>query len=145
MHYLTGEGIAENPRVADLAREVLSELSGTVERAAARLGLGAVLLEEVPEGDAGIRLAALDLDRFNDARELLGEAPGWDVGVALHGEDQDPLPDVRVRLWLARKLGNPLYLGRPLLASAPDEATLAAGLVEALQAQSSGRPRSSTT
>jgi len=143
MRYLTGEGIAENPRVAELAQEVLLELSEAIEKTASRLGLGSVSLEEVPEGDAGIRLAALDLERFEDARELLGEAPGWDVGMTLHGAAQNPLHDVRVRLWLARKLGNPLYLGRPLLASAPDEAALARGLLEALGSKGSGRPRES--
>ena len=41
------------------------------------------------------RLAALDLDRFGDARELLGNSSGWDTGVAVHSDPVHLVPDLR--------------------------------------------------
>lgn len=126
MRYLVGEGPHENPRVAELALEVLLELRAKTEHVAARLGLGQVLLEEVPVGDAGIRLAALDLERFPDAHDLLGEAEGWDISVT-PGDADVMLADLRVRMWLARSTRSPLVLMRPVLAAMPEaEATIRA-------------------
>lgn len=116
MRYLTGEGLTENPRVAELAYEVTVEAAAHVERAGARLGLSRVTLEDVPPGDTGIRLAAIDVDRFADARELLGEAAGWDAGVKVVGDPAALLDDLSVRLWLARKAQSALVLPRPVLA-----------------------------
>lgn len=140
LSYLTGEGPADNPRVADLGREVLLEVARCAQQAASRLGLAGVTLEEVPDCDAGIRLAALDLDRYPDARDLLGDAPGWDTGLSLRGDAGAPLADLRVRLWLARKLGLPLVLTRPVLATTEaGSEVLAAGIVEALAQKGTGR------
>lgn len=133
MRYLVGESPAENARVAELALEVLVELRTKVEAIAARLGLGQVLLEEVPVGDAGIRLAALDLERFQDARELLGDAESWDIGVTPHIDPSDMLADLRVRLWLARKTRSPLVLMRPVLAAASDAEAMIATIRRSLR------------
>lgn len=135
LRYLTGEGPTENPRVAELALELKAEVRAAAEAAAARLGLGRVILEDIPERDAGIRLAALDLDRFADARELLGDASGWDTGAS----HDDALADVRLRLKLARRRGGVLVLPRPVLAAAPDPGHLAATLVEALLRAGTGK------
>ncbi|MCO5167709.1 MAG: ATP cone domain-containing protein [Planctomycetes bacterium] len=135
LRYLTGEGPTENPRVAELAHELQGEVHTAIEAAAARLGLGRVLMEDVPERDAGIRLAALDLDRFPDARELLGEASGWATGATF----DEALADVRLRLRLARKRGGLLVLTRPVLAAAAEPDLLAAALVEALLRTGTGR------
>lgn len=121
MRYLTGESPGENPQVAELAREVLLEIRTELNRVSARLGLGPVHLEDVPCGDAGLSLAALDLDRFPDARDLLGDDPGWDTGPGFGPpEAEDPYLDLRARLWLARKASCPLVLTRPLLAEVAD-------------------------
>lgn len=135
LRYLTGEGPTENPRVAELALELKAEVRVAAEAAAARLGLGRVILEDIPERDAGIRLAALDLDRFTDARELLGDASGWDTGVSF----DDALADVRLRLKLARRRGGVLVVPRPVLAAAPDPGHLAGVLVEALLRTGTGK------
>lgn len=116
MRYLTGEGLAENARVAELALEVRRELAEHLARVAPRFGLEAVTLEDVPSGDAGIRLAALDVERFAEARELLGDAAGWDTGVRLGGDPAEVQADLRARLWLARRLQAPLLVPRPILA-----------------------------
>jgi len=124
MRYLVGEGISENSRVAELAREILLEIRAAIDEGATRLGFGQVLLEAVPPGDSGIRLAALDLDRFPDAHGLLDTAAGWDTGVALLDDPAELLDDLRMRLWLARKTASPLVLARPILAHIPDAAAL---------------------
>lgn len=116
MRYLTGEGLAENARVAELALEVRLGLAEHLARVAPRFGLEAVALEDVPSGDAAIRLAALDVERFAEARELLGDAAGWDAGVRLGGDPAEVQADVRARLWLARRLQAPLLVPRPILA-----------------------------
>ncbi|MBX3472232.1 MAG: hypothetical protein KF878_35720 [Planctomycetes bacterium] len=135
LRYLTGEGPTENPRVADLAHELLCEVRAAVDAAAARLGLGRIHVEDVPERDAGIRLAALDVDRFPEARELLGEASGWATGATF----DEALADVRLRLRLARKRGGLLVVTRPVLAAAAEPDLLAAALVEALLRAGTGR------
>lgn len=138
LRYLTGEGPTENPRVAELARELLAEVAEVTAAAASRLGLGRVGLEDVPAGDAGLRLAGLDLDRFADARDLLGDAPGWDVGAAIR-PGPEPYADLRLRLRLARSRGAVLVLPRPVLAEAPDPDALAATLVDGLRRPATGR------
>lgn len=135
LRYLTGEGPTENPRVADLAHELLCEVRATAEAAAARLGLGRVLIEDVPERDVGIRLAALDLDRFADARELLGDAAGWDTGASF----DEALADVRLRLKLARRRNAVLVVTRPVLAAAASPDGMAEALVEALMRSGTGK------
>jgi hypothetical protein len=121
MRYLTGESPGENAQVAELAREVLLEIRAELDRVSARLGLGRVRLEDVPCGDAGLSLAALDLDRFPDAHDLLGTDPGWDTGPGFGPpEAEDPYLDLRARLWLAHKASCPLVLTRPLLAEVAD-------------------------
>lgn len=135
LRYLTGEGPTENPRVADLAHELLCEVRAAAEAAAARLGLGRVLVEDVPERDVGIRLAALDLDRFADARELLGDASGWDTGASF----DEALADVRLRLKLARRRGGVVVITRPVLAAAADSGRMAEALVEALLRTGTGK------
>ncbi|MGE0712649.1 MAG: ATP cone domain-containing protein [Planctomycetota bacterium] len=120
MRYLVGESIRDNGRVAELALDVLREVQAGVTRIGARLGLGEVLLEHVPALDPGIRLAALDLERFADARDLLGDGEGWDSGVSV-----DPAhfaDDLAVRLWLCRRRAQPLILGsQHLLLASADE------------------------
>lgn len=138
LRYLTGEGPTENPRVAELARELLTEVAEVTATVASRLGLGRVGLEDVPAGDAGLRLAGLDLDRFADARDLLGDAPGWDVGAAIR-PGPEPYADLRLRLRLARARGAVLVVPRPVLAEAPDPDALAATLVEGLRRPTTGR------
>lgn len=138
LRYLTGEGPTENPRVAELARELLAEVAEVTAAAASRLGLGRVGLEDVPAGDAGLRLAGLDLDRFADARDLLGDAPGWDVGAAIR-PGPEPYADLRLRLRLARSRGAALVVPRPVLAEAPDPDALAATLADGLRRPVTGR------
>ncbi len=135
LRYLTGEGPTENPRVADLAHELVCEVRAAAEAAAARLGLGRVLVEDVPERDVGIRLAALDLDRFADARELLGDAAGWDTGASF----DEALADVRLRLKLARRRSGVLIVTRPVLAAASEPDRMAEALVEALLRTGTGK------
>ncbi|RMG17160.1 MAG: hypothetical protein D6731_04605 [Planctomycetota bacterium] len=121
MRYLTGMDLCEHPRVAELALEVLGEVRAELDRVSVRLGLGQVVLEDTPSGDAGISLAAADLDRFADARELLGSDAGWDTGARVPcAESSEPLDDLRVRLWLARRTKACQVLSRPVLARVPD-------------------------
>jgi hypothetical protein len=136
LRWLTGEGPTENPRVGELAAEVVQEARDRLEAIAARLGLSHVRLEEAPDGDAGVRMAALDLDRFPAARELLGGSAGWDTGAAgLRAGDE---PDLRLRLYIARRLGRPVWLGSSALASEPPEVA-AARVLDALAQRGTGR------
>lgn len=121
MRYLVGESPRDNPRVAELASEVLAELSGLLAQIGGRLGLGQVLLEDVPAGDVGIRLASQDLERYPDAHDLLGGAEGWDVGVS-GCPPECVQEELGLRLWLHRRARLPLVVGRELLGAelAPD-------------------------
>ena len=136
LRYLTGEGPTENPRVAELACEVALEARERTAHIAARLGLGRVRLEDAPDGDAGVRAAALDLDRWPDARELLGGAAGWDTGVSSLASGAEG--ELRLRLQIARRLGGSVWLRREVLASeAPGP--VADQVLEALAQRGTGR------
>jgi transcriptional regulator NrdR family protein len=122
LRYLVGESLHENTRVAELALEIVTELHAGVQRIGARLGLGPVLVEHIPVLDSPIRLAAIDLERFPDARDLLGDGEGWDSGVSPNPATL--MDDLSVRLWLARRLDSPLVLGPEHLLAVPPEALL---------------------
>ncbi|MCA8921173.1 MAG: hypothetical protein KDD82_05155 [Planctomycetes bacterium] len=135
LRYLTGEGPTENARVADLACEVHEEVRQRASQVGARLGLGQVVVEDVPNGDVGILLASKDLERFPDAAELLAGSPDWDTGVRLvPREGETPGADLALRLRLAAGGGSPLYLARPVLAAASD----AEGIVDQILAYFAG-------
>lgn len=135
MRYLTGESPRDNARVAELAGEVLGELAALLAQAGARLGLGEVLLEDVPAGDAGIRLAAQDLERFPDAHDLLGGAEGWDVGLdRLSLSDPAALrEELGLRLWLHRRARFPLVIGREVLAGPLEPEALWEAILEGMR------------
>ncbi|MEZ6183975.1 MAG: ATP cone domain-containing protein [Planctomycetota bacterium] len=121
LRYLTGMGPTENPRVAELAQEVHGEVRTLAAQVGARLGLGQVVVEDVPNGDVGISLASKDLARYRDAAELLDGSPDWDTGVRLAPKEGEPLgADLLLRLGLADAGGSALYLARPVLAAAKD-------------------------
>ena len=136
LRYLTGEGPTENPRVGELACEVVLEARERVEAIAARLGLSEVRLEDAPDGDAGVRAAALDLDRFGPARDLLGGAAGWDAGVSGVGPEAEP--ELRLRLSIARRLGRSVWVSGEVLGGDEPE-RVAARLVDALAQRGTGR------
>lgn len=134
MRYLVGESPRDNPRVAELASEVLTELKGLLTQVGGRLGLGQVLLEDVPAGDVGIRLASQDLERYPDAHDLLGGAEGWDTGVSTSREVGAGLQEeLGLRLWLHRRARLPLVIGREILAGELGPDLLLASFEEGLK------------
>jgi len=120
LRYLTGMGPTEHPRVADLACEIHEEVRNRAAQVGARLGLGQVVVEDVPNGDVGILLAAKDLARYPDAADLLAGAPDWDTGVQLSRAGEPVGADLALRLRLAEESQSALYLARPVLAAAED-------------------------
>lgn len=110
MRYLTGEGLTENPRVAELAHEVTVEAAAHVERAGARLGLSRVTLEDVPPATPGSAWPRSTSTGSPTPASFLGEAAGWDAGVKVVGDPAALLDDLSVRLWLARKAQSALVL-----------------------------------
>jgi len=115
LRYFAGESPAENRRVARLAREVVAEVAALVRAQAPRFGL-ALRFEDAPAGEAPERLAALDLERYDDARELVEGRGGWDPGLSLGGMGQDPQATVAIRCEIAAALGVALALPRSSLA-----------------------------
>ncbi len=130
LRYFAGESPAENRRVARLAREVVAEVVALVRAQAPRFGL-ALHFEDAPAGEAPERLAALDLERYDDARELVEGRGGWDPGLSLGGVGQDPQATVEIRVEIASALGVALALPRSSLAAA-DPAELARKVVSVL-------------
>lgn len=130
LRYFAGESPAENRRVARLAREVLGEITALVRAQAPRFGL-ALRFEDAPAGEAPERLAALDLERYGDARELVEGRGGWDPGLSLGGMGQDPTATVEIRVEIAASLGVALALPRSSLA-ASDPGALARKIVGVL-------------
>ncbi|HZU99878.1 MAG TPA: ATP cone domain-containing protein [Planctomycetota bacterium] len=130
LRYFAGESPAENRRVARLAREVVLEIATLARAQASRLGL-ALRFEDAPAGEAPERLAALDLERYEDGRELVEGRGGWDPGLSLGGMGQDPVGTVEIRFEIAQALGVALALPRSSLAVA-DPGRLAARIVEIL-------------
>jgi hypothetical protein len=130
LRYFAGESPAENQRVARLAREIVAEVANLVKVEAPRFGL-ALRFEDAPVGEAPERLAALDLERYADARELVEGRGGWDPGLSLGGMGQDPRATVEIRMEIARSLGVALALPRSSLA-ASDPGALARKIVSVL-------------
>jgi ribonucleoside-triphosphate reductase len=130
VRYFSGESPVENKRVAKLCREIVLEVAALARAAAPRFGL-ALRLEDAPAGDAPERLAALDLERYGDARGLVEGRGGWDPGLALGPIGQDPQATVALRVELAQALGVSLALPRSALAAA-DPAGLAQAIGKAL-------------
>jgi hypothetical protein len=127
LRYLTGESAGENPRVAKLAAEVLEAWAREARRLAQRAGLE-LAIEDAPTADAAFRLAALDRERFPEARDLLSKRGPYDPGLALDDEGRDPRRDLAVRAELASVLGAALVLPRSALATVEDPQAFARDL-----------------